>query len=154
MFHVSASRNLPVEPVVGELLVDHLLVPRADEPALLIQELGGRTTQKGKRNWHYNRRMPLMWTVHPQWRTLPSHGTSQPPRSGLVSSPSLSPWQRCSRSWNETSSHSDAEGNCTSAPYSWLSCHRGSEPLLVRPPRTDLREDMSETIDDQSGRKI
>lgn len=47
--HVSASRDLLIKPVVGELPVDHLLVPRADEPALLIQEHRGRTAQEGKK---------------------------------------------------------------------------------------------------------
>lgn len=46
VFHVRVSGNLLAEPVVGELFVNHLLVPRADEPVLLVQEHGGWTTKE------------------------------------------------------------------------------------------------------------
>lgn len=60
VFHIRVSWNLLVEHVVGELLVHDLLVPRTDEPALLVQEHGGWTAKRGGATRFKNQKMLLL----------------------------------------------------------------------------------------------
>lgn len=72
--------------------------------------------------------------------TSPDHGTSQSPRCGLESSPSLFPWQQCSMFLNASWIQSDSERSHTFRLCSWLSSHHGSFLLLVTPLQTDLKQ--------------
>lgn len=80
-----------------------------------------------------------IYYVNVQCCTSPDHGTSQSPRCGLGSSPSLFPWQQCSMFLNESWIQFDSERSHTFQLCSWLSYHHGSFLLLVTPLQTDLK---------------